>query len=117
MNVNTNHPSFIQFLDQTTNSILSNVTVSNYFSLSPVKKMALQYIVLKLLKNTVKVRAILTDEDFKFFITVLRKKNDDIENFEFSAILFDMSKNVDVLIEKTKTKKKTNKIIKIENKE
>lgn len=117
MNVNTNHPSFIQFLEMTTNSILSNVTVSNYFSLSPEKKMALQYMVLKLLKNTSKLRAILTDEDFKFFITVLRKKNDETENFEFSAILFDMHKNVDVLMEKTKIKKKTSKIIKIENKE
>jgi triphosphoribosyl-dephospho-CoA synthetase len=117
MKVNVNHPSFIQFLEQITNNILSNISILNYFSLSPEKKLALQYIVLKLLKNAVKVRAILTDDDLKSFIVILYKRNEDIENYELAAILNDMSKNFDGLIEKTKVKKRTNKVIKIENKD
>ena len=104
MKVNVNHPSFIQYLEQITNDILSNITISNYFVLSPHKKMALQYIVLKLLKNAVKTRAILTDDDLKSFVIILCKKSEETENYEFAAILNDMSKNFDMLIEKTKTK-------------
>ena len=40
MNVNINHPSFISFLENVSASILSNVTISNYFSLNQDKKLS-----------------------------------------------------------------------------
>lgn len=117
MKVNINHPSFILFLEQTTTNILSNTTISNYFTLTPEKKLTLQYIVLKLMKNSIKTRAILTDEDIKMFVIILCKRSEEVENYELASILNDISKNFDTLIEKTKTKKRTNKQIKIENNE
>jgi hypothetical protein len=117
MKVNVNHPSFILFLEQTTSSILSNVTITNYFTLIPEKKLALQYIVLKLLKNSIKNRAILTDDDIKMFVIILCKRNEETENYELASILNDISKNFEILIEKTKTNKKPNKQIKVENNE
>ena len=79
MNVNINHPSFISFLENVSASILSNVTVNNYFSLTQDKKLGVQYMVLKLMKNAVKVRAKLTDNELRSFVSVLWKKNEECE--------------------------------------
>ena len=55
MNVNINHPSFIAFLENVTASILSNISVENYFKLTNDKKLAVQYMVFKLLKNSMEL--------------------------------------------------------------
>lgn len=115
MKVNINHPSFIMFLEEITNNILSNVNISNYFSFTNEKKIALQYVVFKLLKNNIKSRAFLSDDDIKMFIIILIKKTEEMENYIFASILNDISKNFDFLVEKTKPNKKVNKQIKIEN--
>ena len=114
MNVNVNHPSFIQFLDNVTANILSNITVDNYLSLSQDKKLGAQYVVLKLMKNSVKVRAKLTDTELRSFVSVLWKKNEEVENYEFAAILNDIAQNFDAVNEFTKTPKKTTRTIKVE---
>jgi hypothetical protein len=112
MNVNVNHPSFIQFLDNVTANILSNVTVENYFSLTQDKRLGVQYMVLKLMKNSVKVRAKLTDNELRSFVSVLWKKNEDVENYEFAAILNDIAQNFDTINEVTKTTKRAPRTIK-----
>jgi hypothetical protein len=93
MRVNVNHPSFITFLESVTDSILSNITVENYFQLTTEKKLNIQYLVLKLMKSAVKVRAKLEDSDLQSFILVLCRKNEESENYELSALLFDIYKN------------------------
>lgn len=97
MNVNINHPSFIAFLEGVTRNILTNVTIENYFTLPQPKKTGIQYVVLKLMKKSVSVRAKLTDNELLSFIGVLRKRNEESENYEFSAILKDISSNFETL--------------------
>jgi hypothetical protein len=115
MRVNVNHPSFITFLDHVSNNILSNVNIENYFSLPNEKKMGIQYLVLKLMKNSVKVRAKLTDNDLKSFIPVLLKKNEEYENYEFASVLKDILNNFEKINDLSKTTKKPTKPIKIDN--
>jgi hypothetical protein len=117
MKVNVNHPTFILFLDNVTTNILSNVTVDNYFSLSQEKKLGTQYMVYKLMKNSVKVRAKLTDDELRSFVDVLWKKNEESENYEFAAVLNDISKNFDVVNEVTKPVKRTTRKIKTDTTE
>lgn len=114
MNVNINHPSFISFLDNVTSSILSNVTVENYFKLTPDKKLGVQYMVFKLMKNAVKVRAKLSDNELRSFVAVLWKKNEEMENYEFAAILNDISQNFDTVNEVTKPVKRGPRTLKTE---
>ena len=117
MNVNVNHPSFIIFLENVMKSILSNVTVENYFGLTQDKKLGVQYMVYKLLKNSVKLRGKLSDDDMRSFVVVLWKRAEEMENYEFSAILKDISANFDSVNEITKTIKRQPKVIKIDSKE
>ena len=115
MNVNINHPSFISFLENVSTSILSNVTVNNYFSLTPDKKLGVQYMVLKLMKNAVKVRAKLTDNELRSFVSVLWKKNEETENYEFASILNDIAQNFESVNEVTsKPTKRSTRTIKID---
>jgi len=115
MRVNVNHPSFISFLDSVTKNILSNVNIENYFSLVPEKKLRLHYMVFRLLKNSVKTRAKLSDTELKSFLVVLCKKNEESENYEFAGILKDISNNFDAINDFTKPTKR--KIIKTTKKD
>ena len=111
MKININHPTFLAFLDSVTSNILSNVTLDNYFSLSKEKKLGVQYMVLKLMRNSVKVRATLSDNEIRSFVSILWKKNEESENYEFAAVLNDISMNFDSVNEITKPqKRKTRKI-------
>jgi hypothetical protein len=106
MRVNVNHPSFISFLDSVTKNILSNVNIENYFSLTPEKKLRLHYMVFRLLKNSVKTRAKLSDTELKSFLLVLCKKNEESENYEFAGILKDISNNFEAINDFTKPNKR-----------
>jgi hypothetical protein len=117
MNVNTNHPTFILFIENVTTNILSNVTIDDYFSLPSDKKYAIQYKVFILLKNSVKVRAKLTDSELKSFLNVLLVRNEDNENYEFAAILKDIASNFDVVNEGVKPVRRTPRKIKVDKSE
>lgn len=117
MNINVNHPSFITFLNQVTTAILSNITIDNYFSLPQEKKLNVQYAVFKLFKNAIKFRATFTDNELKSLITLLWKKNEESENYEFASILNDIKNNFDAVNEFTKPKRRTNKKVKSETDE
>jgi hypothetical protein len=75
MKVNVNHPSFISFIENVTNNILSNISIQDYFSLN-------------------------------------LDKNEESENYEFAAILNDISKNFEKVNEVTNTKKRITRKIK-----
>ncbi len=115
MTVNVNHPTFIAFLEQVTNKILSSTQVENYFKLTPEKKLRVQYMVFKLMKNSTKMRGKFNDSELKSFVMILCKKNEDDENYEFSAILNDIHNNFDKINDVTKIKTKTNKPIASKN--
>ena len=112
MKVNVNHPSFISFLENVTENVLSSVSVDNYFSLSQESKMGLWYIVFKMMKNSINMRAKLTDIELRTFVSVLWKKNEESETYEFAAILNDIATNFDAVNEFTKTPKRTARTIK-----
>ncbi len=114
MTVNVNHPTFIAFLEQVTNKILSSISIENYFNLSPDKKLRVQYMVFKLMKNSTKIRGKFNDTELSSFITILRKKNEEYENYEFAGILNDIHNNFDKINDVTKIKNKTTKPIKID---
>jgi hypothetical protein len=115
MRVNVNHPSFISFLDNVTNAILSNIKVENYFELAQENKLSVQFTVLTLMKNSVKVRAKLTDLELRSFVIVLCKKNEESENYEIASILNDISTNFDTINNIPKTPKRTTRKIKTNN--
>ena len=114
MNVNVNHPSFIAFLENVTANILSTISVDNYFKLSNDKKIGTQYVVLKLMKSAVKVRGKLTDMELKSFVSVLWKKNEENEFYEFAAVLNDLSQNFEQVNEMTTAPKRKPRTIKVD---
>ena len=116
MKVNVNHPSFISFLDNVTTNILSHITIENYFTINSDKKLAVQYMVYKLMKNSVQNRTKLTDDEMKSFLTVLWKKNEESENYELAAILKDILNNFETVNEFTKTPKRLPKTVKTDKK-
>ncbi len=116
MKVNVNHPSFVSFLDTVNGNILNNVNVSNYFSLKSNKKISIQYVTLKLVYSSVKVRAKLTDIELLSFVMILLKRNEEIENYEFTSVLNDIVKNFDKINELTKTGLRKTKKIKVDEK-
>jgi hypothetical protein len=79
-------------------------------------KLAVQFVVFKFINNAIKIRIDLTDLELKNFITVLRNKNEDIENYELSAVLNDLLNNFEVVneIRKVPIKKRTTRRIKID---
>ena len=117
MKLNTTRPSFVAFLENVTETISSSVNVENYFSLPQDKKMNVLYVVFKLLKNSLKVRAKLTDEEVKYFVDELMKNNERSENYEFAAILKDISNNFESINEVTKPVKRQTRTIKTGPKE
>lgn len=117
MSINVNHPTFIAFLDQITETIITNINIENYFLLPNEKKLNVQYVVFKLIKNTIKFRATFTDSELKTLINALCKKNEEKENYEFASILSEIINNFDSINEITRPKRKTNKTIKTENEE
>jgi len=110
MDFNTSHPSFINFLDNVTNTIQSHITVDNYFNLMQDKKLGVQYIAFKLVRTSLKIKGKLTDEKIKSFIIILWKRNEENENYELAAILNDIIINYDAIKDKTKTTKQVTKI-------
>lgn len=117
MKVNTTHPTFVAFLESVTDTILSSVNIENYFSLPQDKKMNVLYVVFKLMKTATKVRAKFTDDEMRDFVTVLLKSNEKTENYEFAAILKDISNNFDSINDVTKPAKRQTRTIKTETKE
>jgi hypothetical protein len=113
MRVNINHPSFVSFLEGVSNSILTAIKLDNYFNLTNEKKMPLLYAVFTMIKNMAKIKSDLTDLELRSFIIVLCKKNEEVENYEFAALLSDITKNFDVISDMSSTTtKKINKTIK-----
>ena len=117
MKPNRTHPSFVAFLENVTETISSSVNIENYFSLPQDKKMNVLYVVFKLLKNSLKVRAKLNDDEVKYFVDELMKNNERSENYEFAAILKDISNNFDSINEVTKPVKRQTRTIKTGPKE
>jgi hypothetical protein len=109
MKINVNHPSFIAFLESITNNILSGININDYFTLTKEKQLSVSFTVFNLLRNSAKIKANLSNDELKGFIAVLCKKNEEIENYEFAAVLNDIIKNYDAINDLTNSTKKSSK--------
>lgn len=113
MKINVKHPTFQNFLDDTTKSLEKIVSTDNYFELNSESKIGIQYIVLKYINSSLNVKILnVEDNDIKNFIMILKNKSDDDETYEFSSVLNDLLRNFDTLINMSKPKemKKTRRI-------
>lgn len=118
MKINVNHPSFTSFIDEITKTILTSISVENYFSLSNDSKLGVQFIAYKFISNAISTRISVTDDELKSFINILWLKNVENEMYEFAAVLKDILDNYDRVNREVKQplKKTTKKTIKV-NKE
>ena len=105
--------SVIKFLDGIIKNVLSNISIENYFSFNPEKKMTTQYLVLKMLMKSLGVKLNLNESVLPNLLSSLKERNEDIENYEFAAILNDIANNYESINEFTKIPKRT-RTIKVE---
>lgn len=116
MKVNINHPSFLSYIDEITNNVHSIVSLNNYFLLNNDAKLGIQFIVFKYIDSSLKIRISVEEEDIKNFLVILRKKTEESENYELSAVLKDIVSNFELITTKQKPKatKTTRKVKKDE---
>lgn len=112
MKININHPAFVSLLETISKNILSNINVDKYFTMTSDKKMAIQYLTLKLVNKSVKLKSAMTNEELIEFINILQKKNVDMENYELAEILKDVAFNFDKINEMTSVPVKQKRRIK-----
>lgn len=116
MSTNLTNPTFMSFVDNVNLSIINHINFKNYFSMTAENKINVQHVTMKLIKNSIKLRAKISDTELRSFVTVLWKKNEELEIFEFAQILYDVLKNFDTINESTKPVKRQQKIIKTDKK-
>lgn len=110
--MNYNHPTLVKFLEIVSTAILSKFEISNYFTLPKEKKSALSYLIFKELKTSSKRAFRLTDLELRSMITVLCKRSEEQENYEFAAALNDILKNFELINEPVKPVRRKPKNIK-----
>ena len=114
MKYNPNHPTFLTFITNVNNTVMSHAQVENYFTLTLDKKMNVLYYILKLLRSSANLRVKITDDDLKDLVEILRKKNEEYENYEFAAALKDIHSNFTIISDFIKPKRKTSKTVKVD---
>ena len=112
MKTNQTSASVINFLDGISKNVLSNISIENYFSFNPEKKMTTQYLVLKMLMKSLGVKLNLNESVLPNLLSSLKERNEDIENYEFAEVLKNMESNMDTLLDMTKPNIKPKRTIK-----
>ena len=110
--MNINNSSFISFLDNTYIHVQKKVSLDNYFELSKEQKLNVSYNVFNLIKNNTTVT--FSDNDYKTFITILLKKTEKDEKYEFASVLNDIIKKYDIINKLVNDKKNEIKLKKSE---
>lgn len=116
MSIKLNNPTFMAFIDNVNLSVISHINMKNYFGSTKENKIITQQNAIKLIKSSINLRAKITDDELRSFITILWKKNEETEMYEFAQILFDITKDFDTLNESIKPIKKQTKVIKTSKK-
>lgn len=110
INVDINHPSFVQLMDKINGKVISNIDVSRYFSLADDKKRGLSYLTLKLVNSSIGSRIKMTETELLSLVTILWKKNEESENYELAAIFKNIMENFSTVYNSVKPKTRTRKI-------
>lgn len=109
MKITADHPSFISYLNDVTNQAIENIDINRYFSFTNEEKIKAQFIVFTLIEKKIKSNITILSEQLKTFLYILIKKNENIERYETSALLNDIIKNFDEIIERKETISKLRK--------
>ncbi len=112
MKIDTNHPTFANFLDNVISNITTNIYVDKYFGLPNDQKLAEQLKVLKIMNNSLRSGAKLEEDQYKSLIKLVWKKSEEVEKYELSAILKNVLENFDSIYDVTKPVKRTARKIK-----
>lgn len=110
INVDINHPSFVQLIDKISNKVSQTIDVKRYFSLTEDKKRGLSYLALKVVNNAIGGKIKITENELLSLITILWKKNEELENYEMAAIFKHIMENFSSIYNSVKPKKRTRKI-------
>ena len=90
--------------------MLSTVKVEKYFSLTDGKRKGISYLTLKLVNNTLTTKMKLTENELLSLVTILWKRNEEIENYELAAIFKDIMENFKLIYNSVKPVKKVRQI-------
>lgn len=112
MKIDTNHPTFANFLDSVIGNITTNIYVDRYFGLPNDQKLAEQLKVFKIMNNSLRSGAKLDEDQYKTLIKLVWKKSEEVEKYELSAILKNILENFDSIYDVTKPVKRTIRKIK-----
>jgi hypothetical protein len=110
INVDINHPSFLKLLDKVNTRVLSTVKVEKYFTLTDGKRKGISYLTLKLVNNALTTKMKLTENELLSLVTILWKRNEEIENYELAAIFKDIMENFKLIYNSVKPVKKVRQI-------
>ena len=106
---------YIKSLDNIIKSVLSNISIEDYFTFNAEKKITSQYLVLKFINKSLSPTKN-NQERIKFIINALMKRCGETEIYELAEISKDIKNSFDTLFDmvtttglKTKRTIKTNK--------
>lgn len=103
MKISANNPQFIKFLDTITKNIITNISLENYFTMGKDKKVATQYLVLKMLIKTVGDKIKINESILLELINLSIDRNILTENYELSGVLTDSKTNFESLFDMVQT--------------
>lgn len=110
INVDINHPSFVQLIEKINNKVITNIDVTKYFNLAEDKKRGMSYLALKLVNNSVGSKIKMTENELLSLVSILWKKNEEIENYELAAIFKNIMENFNTIYSSVKPAKRVRKI-------
>tara|TARA_B110000444_G_scaffold192725_1_gene182679 strand:+ start:974 stop:1321 length:348 start_codon:yes stop_codon:yes gene_type:complete len=110
INVDINHPSFVQLIDKINNKVSQSIEVTRYFSLTKDKQRGLSYLALKVVTLTIGGKIKITENELLSLITILWKKNEEKENYEMAAIFKYIMENFKGIYSSVKPKTRVRKI-------
>ncbi len=110
INVDINHPSFLKLLDKVNTKVLAGIKVDKYFSLTDGKRKGISYLTLKLVNTSLGSKMKLSENELLSFVTILWKRNEEIENYELAAIFKDIMENFNLIYKSVKPVKKVRQI-------
>jgi hypothetical protein len=110
INVDVNHPSFVQLIEKINSKVVGSIDISKYFKLTEDKRRGLSYLALKLVNNSVGSKIKMTENEFLSLVTILWKKNEELENYELAAIFKYSMENFSKIYSSIKPVKRVRKI-------
>jgi hypothetical protein len=105
-----NHASWNKLIEKTNTSVLTQIGVDRYFKLTEDKRRGVSYLTLKLVRNSITKNISIGENELLAFITILWKKNEEMENYELAAIFKNIMENYKVIYNSVKPVKKVRKI-------